>query len=108
MLARCGATVTPVPTAQQALDALDGGPFDVLVSDIAMPGRDGFWLVRQVRDRGLDPRTLPAVALTAYARAEERRGILLAGFQIHLPKPVDHDDLCAIVASLCGRINSSC
>jgi PAS domain S-box-containing protein len=110
VLERCGARVDVTASAQQALARLDGdgGGFDALVSDIAMPGRDGFWLVREVRERGLDSRKLPAVALTAYARPEERRGILLAGFQIHLPKPVDHDDLCAAVASLCGRTNTSC
>ena len=110
VLEQCGARVVAAASAQQALDSLDGDGdgFDALVSDIAMPGRDGFWLVREVRERGLDPRRLPAVALTAYARPEERRGILLAGFQIHLPKPVDHDDLCAAVASLCGRTNTRC
>ncbi|HEX6201478.1 MAG TPA: ATP-binding protein [Thermoanaerobaculia bacterium] len=112
VLEGCGARVTAVASAQLALDALagdgDGAPYDALVSDIAMPGRDGFWLIREVRERGLDSRTLPAIALTAYARPEERRGILLAGFQIHLPKPVDHDDLCAAVASLCGRTNRAC
>ena len=134
VLETCGATVTAAASAHQALAHLDGGGagrgaepgnggdsgdgsgapdadglrFDVLVSDIAMPGRDGFWFIREVRERGLDSRRLPAVALTAYARPEERRGILLAGFQIHLPKPVDYDDLCAAVASLCGRTNTSC
>jgi CheY-like chemotaxis protein len=117
VLETCGATVTATASAHQALACLDGGGggepeaatprFDVVVSDIAMPGRDGFWLIREVRERGLDSRGLPAVALTAYARPEERRRILLAGFQIHLPKPVDYDDLCAAVASLCGRTNAS-
>jgi PAS domain S-box-containing protein len=111
VLESCGATVTTAASAQQALDSLagdggQGGPFDALVSDIAMPGRDGFWFIREVRERGLDSRRLPAIALTAYARPEERRGILLAGFQIHLPKPVDPEDLCAAVASLCGRTTS--
>jgi signal transduction histidine kinase/FixJ family two-component response regulator len=129
VLETCGATVTAAASAQQGLAYLDGGRsgddaassgdaavspdaatprFDVLVSDIAMPGRDGFWFIRAVREHGLDSRKLPAVALTAYARPEERRSILLAGFQIHLPKPVDDDDLCAAVASLCGRTNTSC
>ncbi|HEX2163179.1 MAG TPA: response regulator, partial [Thermoanaerobaculia bacterium] len=108
VLESCGATVVATASAHQALAALDGRRFDAVVSDIAMPGRDGFWLIREVRERGLDSRELPAVALTAYARPEERRGILLAGFQIHLPKPVDHDDLCAAVASLCGRTQTRC
>jgi len=120
VLENCGAGVTAAASAHEALachdgtgpaadaDGADGARFDVLVSDIAMPGRDGFWFIREVRERGLDSRRLPAVALTAYARPEERRGILLAGFQIHLPKPVDYEDLCAAVASLCGRTNTSC
>ena len=67
-----------------------------------MPGEDGYWLVEQVRR---DPALadLPAIALTAYARAEDRARSLEAGFQIHLTKPLDADELSAAVASLVTR-----
>jgi CheY-like chemotaxis protein len=64
---------------------------------------DGFDLIRAVRSRGHTPRDLPAVALTAFAQKEDQRRALLAGFQVHVPKPVDPADLLAVVASLAGR-----
>jgi hypothetical protein len=74
---------------------------DVLLSDIGMPGEDGYELIRRVRelppDRG--GRT-PAAALTAFARGEDRRRALRAGFQMHLAKPVEIQELAAVVASL--------
>lgn len=79
-------------------------PFDVLVSDVGMPGEDGFSLIRRIR--GLEERDgsfLPAIALTAYADAKNRINALLAGFQVHLAKPVDPMELVATVASLKGR-----
>ncbi len=75
---------------------------EVLVSDIGMPERDGYDLIRQVRSRH-SSYDLPAAALTAFARAEDRRRALLAGFQTHLAKPVDPAELVAVVASLAGR-----
>ena len=78
---------------------------DVLVSDIGMPEEDGFALIRQVRALapGQGGRT-PALALTAYARTEDRHNIILAGFQMHLAKPVEVAELLASVASLAGRV----
>jgi CheY-like chemotaxis protein len=74
---------------------------DVLISDIGMPGEDGYSLIRKVR--ALPSQSggrIPAVALTAYARAEDRIKALAAGFQMHAPKPVEPAELAAIVASL--------
>jgi CheY-like chemotaxis protein len=74
---------------------------DVLLSDIAMPGEDGYALIRQVRAMGADRGgRIPAAALTAYATSEDRRKALLAGYNEHLPKPVDPSRLIAAVASL--------
>ena len=74
---------------------------DVIVSDIGMPGEDGYDLIKKVRalpdDRG---GATPAAALTAYARAEDRRRALNAGYSIHVPKPVEPAELVAVVASL--------
>jgi CheY-like chemotaxis protein len=77
---------------------------DVLVSDIEMPGQDGYTLIRKVR--ALDPELggkTPAVALTAFSRPEDRIRSLGAGFNIHVSKPVDPGELTAIIASLAGR-----
>ena len=76
----------------------------VLVSDIGMPGVDGYTLIRKVR--ALTPEQggkVPALALTAYARAEDRKKALLAGFQLHVPKPIDAGELAVAIARLAGR-----
>jgi len=76
----------------------------VLVSDLAMPDEDGFSLIRKVRSRDTGRGgAVPAAALTAYARTEDRVRALAAGFQKHLPKPIDPSELIAAVASLAGR-----
>ena len=77
-----------------------GSPADVLVLDIEMPGEDGYSLVRSLREAGA--RT-PAIALTAYGRAEDRKRALASGFDLHLPKPVDPGELTIAIASLAGR-----
>ena len=103
VLGRCGAEVKVSCSAQQAYDALDWEP-DVLVSDIGMPGEDGYELISKVRRRGLERgRQIPAIALTAYARDEDRLRALSAGYQIHLPKPVEPGQLIAAVANLARR-----
>ena len=102
-----GAEVIAVASVKQALTiietATDRSP-DVLVSDIGMPDEDGYSLIRKLRQleaqRG---GKLPAIALTAYAGSDDRRQALLAGFQMHLTKPVDAAELVAVVASLTGR-----
>ena len=75
----------------------------VLVSDLGMPTQDGFQLIREVRARGYSFQKLPAIALTAFARTEDRQKALMAGFQLHLVKPVDPAELSAAIAALVGR-----
>jgi signal transduction histidine kinase/CheY-like chemotaxis protein len=102
-----GADVIAVASVKQALTiietATDRSP-DVLVSDIGMPDEDGYSLISKLRQleaqRG---GKLPVIALTAYAGSDDRRQALLAGFQMHLTKPVDAAELVAVVASLTGR-----
>jgi CheY-like chemotaxis protein len=93
-----GAEVMTVFSASEAIRALDQSEFDVLVSDIEMPGEDGYSLIRRIRDRTDAARYLPAVALTAYARVEDRTRALLEGFNSHLAKPAHPAELAAIVA----------
>ena len=114
LLEQCGADVTSFDAAAQALDALRGAPpecpFDVLVSDIAMPGQDGYELIRQVRAMEQEcgaPRPLAAAALTAYARDADRGVALEAGFQTHLPKPVEPQALVQAVAALAASDGGS-
>jgi two-component system CheB/CheR fusion protein len=104
ILAQCGAEVTVAPTARAALEALEHAAFDVLVSDIAMPGDDGYDLIRHVRarDAGRGGR-IPALALTAYARIENRTAAISAGYQQHAAKPIEPAELAAAVATLAGR-----
>ncbi|WP_292711565.1 MULTISPECIES: ATP-binding protein [unclassified Nostoc] len=99
VLGQYGAQVIAAASANDALLALQQFHPHILVSDIGMPQEDGYALIRQVRalptDRG---GRIPAVALTAYARAEDRTQALLAGFQLHVPKPVNPAELAAVVA----------
>ena len=101
----CGAEVITATSVNEALEALDRLHPDALISDIAMPDRDGYDLIREVRSREPDQGGLiPAVAVTAYTRAEDRVRALAAGFQMHVAKPIDPDELIAVVASLTGHI----
>ncbi|NTU85881.1 MAG: response regulator, partial [Chloroflexales bacterium] len=101
LLAACGAVVQLCRTAREALATLRTWRPDVLVSDVAMPGEDGYWLIREVRALAPeDGGATPAVALTAYVRVEDRMRVLAAGFQQYLPKPVDQAELQDVVASL--------
>jgi len=104
LLSRSGARVAIASSVPEALAALERSRPDVLVADIGMPGEDGYSLIRQVRTREIGRKdSLPAVALTAYARPEDRERALAAGFQEHLPKPVDAAELTAVLAGLAGR-----
>ena len=77
---------------------------DILVSDLGMPGEDGYSLIRKVRALSAEQGgKIPAVALTAYARTEDRLKVLRSGFQIHLTKPVEPIELVTVIASLCKR-----
>jgi CheY-like chemotaxis protein len=101
VLGRCGATVVAVESTAAALAALDRCRPDVLLSDIEMPGEDGYSLIRKVRERPSERGgDIPAAALTAYARPEDRLQSLRAGFHRHVPKPVQPDELAELVASL--------
>ena len=103
VLSARGAAVVTVASAGEALGALGRETFDVLVSDIGMPGEDGYELIRRVRALGPGRGSVPAAALTAYARDDDRIRALLAGFQIHIPKPVNPAELAAVIATLAGR-----
>jgi CheY-like chemotaxis protein/anti-sigma regulatory factor (Ser/Thr protein kinase) len=99
-----GAQVEVASSAAAALAALPDARPHILVSDVEMPGQDGYELIRQVRLLpGEAGGKVPAAALTAYARPEDRMRALMAGFQIHVPKPVQPAELVAVVASLAGR-----
>ena len=105
VLEKCGARVTAVDSAAEAFQKIQELRPDLLISDIGMPGEDGYSLIRKVR--ALPPERgghIPAAALTAYARVEDRMRVLRSGFQIHIPKPVEPAELVAVVASLSGRL----
>jgi signal transduction histidine kinase/AmiR/NasT family two-component response regulator len=98
------ALVQTAASAASALVYLRDHEVDVVISDLAMPGEDGYTLLRHVRASDLSRvRTLPVVALTAYARADDRSRALAAGFQAFISKPVDLDELIATIAHVSGR-----
>ena len=104
MLTNSGAQVKTAVSVAAALDVLESWPADVLVSDIEMPGEDGYELLRRIRAKERGGRTrLPALALTAYGRPEDRRRTLAAGYNLHLAKPIDPSELVLAVANLVGR-----
>ena len=101
ILSQDGAKVTAVGSAEEALAALQGERPDVLLSDLAMPGKGGYWLIGQVR--ALPPErggVTPAAALTAFSGPEHRASVLRAGFQLHVEKPIGLDALVEVVAIL--------
>ena len=101
MLEHYGATVTAVPSADEALETLVRERPDVLVSDLAMPDKGGYWLIGKVR--ALRPErggATPAAALTGFTGPEHRASILRAGFQYHIEKPVALEKLAGVVALL--------
>jgi signal transduction histidine kinase/ActR/RegA family two-component response regulator len=103
-LQRCNGVVFTASSAADAYNVLRRERVDVLLADIAMPGEDGYTLIRRVRE-GVVPESasIPAAAITAFAREEDRLLAVRAGFQMHLAKPVDPDCLVAAVASLARR-----
>ena len=101
ILKQSGAEAKAVGSVGEALEALENFKPDVLVSDIGMPGEDGYTLIRKIRQ--LEPETggrIPAVALTGYARVEDYRAALAAGFQLHVAKPIRAAELIAVIVSL--------
>ena len=103
----CNATVTTASSVPEAMTALLAETPDVLISDIGMPGEDGFGLIRRIRALPDGCSTVPAIALTAYARVEDRIRSIHAGYQLHLSKPVEPVELVAMVRSLVRRPSSS-
>jgi PAS domain S-box-containing protein len=104
ILGEAGAEIATAASSREALERIEQWKPDILISDIGMPGESGYDLMRRVRalpaDRG--GRT-PAIALTAYARTQDRLKILSAGFQMHVPKPIEPIELATVVASLAKR-----
>jgi PAS domain S-box-containing protein len=99
----CGATVMTAASVPEALAALSRFKPHILVSDIGMPEEDGYSLIRKVRALGEEEGgKIPAIALTAYAREEDRMRALLAGFQVHVAKPVNPAELIAVVGGFAG------
>jgi PAS domain S-box-containing protein len=104
VLERCGAEVKTCASSAEALEALGQFKADILVSDIGMPGEDGYVLMEKVRSlEAAHGGRIPAVALTAYARVEDRMRALGAGYNMHVPKPVEPAELAMVIASLTGR-----
>jgi len=106
-LSGCGADVVAVSSADDAITSLEEGPPDLLISDIAMPGKSGYDLIREVRS--LSPEQggeIPAVALTAYAAREDVDQALRAGFDVHIAKPVEMRELARRAADLIGDSRS--
>lgn len=104
VLEQGGATVTAVGSAEAALARLQADRPHVLVSDLSMPGKGGYWLIGQVR--ALSPEcggATPAIALTAYAGPEHRASVLRAGFQSHVEKPVGVRNLAGVIAGLARK-----
>ena len=99
-LVECDALPAVAPSAAEAQKLLLTFQPDVIVSDIGLPQKDGYEFIRDVRKQGL---TTPAVALSAYARAEDRIRSAQTGYQTHLAKPVEPAELLAVIASLAGR-----
>jgi CheY-like chemotaxis protein len=101
VLEHCGAIVQSAASTSQALLSIEERPPDVLISDIGMPGEDGYSLIRRVRKLALEKGgATPAASLTAYAGIEDRRRAMMAGFNMHLPKPVEAAELIAVVTNL--------
>jgi signal transduction histidine kinase/ActR/RegA family two-component response regulator len=97
------AEVRTAGSANEALEALVGSRPDVIISDIGMPGVDGYEFMRQVRRRASEHGgRVPAIALTAFARSEDRTRALMAGYQMHIAKPIEPHELVASVASFVG------
>jgi CheY-like chemotaxis protein len=104
ILEAAGASVTTADSARQALSLIDASPPDVLLADVGMPKMSGFELITEIRrSPNARVRDMPAAALTAYARSEDRAHALRSGFQLHLAKPIDPGELMEAIASLAKR-----
>ncbi|MEP6777020.1 MAG: ATP-binding protein [Chthoniobacterales bacterium] len=104
ILSSAGAVVQTASSGAEALEAMKTAQPHVLISDIGMPGEDGYAVIRKVRALdGNDGGNIPAIALTAFARSDDRRRAIMSGFQMHMAKPVEPAELVAMVASLASR-----
>jgi CheY-like chemotaxis protein len=107
-LEKSGAEVRAVASAAEALEVLKRWQPSVLVADIGMPEEDGYTLIQKIRTQELGGLArIPAVALTAYAQAEDCRQALSAGYQVHVPKPVEPAELIAVIADLARHSSES-
>ena len=107
VLESCGAEISTASSAANALETLKREKFDVLISDIGMPDEDGFALISKIKKLPIEQGgNVPAIALTAYARSEDRIRAIRSGFQMHIAKPVEPSELVAVVANLAGRTNN--
>ena len=105
ILSEAGAEVITASGARQAFELVAQRKPDALISDISMPGEDGYELIRKVRTLTAEQGgQVPAIALTAYARTQDRLKVLSAGYQMHVPKPVEPVELATVVASLTKRL----
>jgi CheY-like chemotaxis protein len=105
----CGAKVFLAASVRTALEVLATDDVDLLLADIAMPGQDGYDLIREIRSMGSDRVSgIPAAAVTAHARDDERDRALAAGFQMHLAKPVQPAALARVVATLASEKGTAC
>jgi len=103
-LAQHGAKVRAAASAAEALETMRQWRPDLLISDIGMPDEDGYALIRKVRQLGPEGGgDVPAIALTSFAQAQDRARALNAGFQLHVPKPVDTSELLTAVANVFAR-----
>jgi CheY-like chemotaxis protein len=108
VLTQAGASIKEAASVGEALQILKLARPDAMVSDISLPDEDGYGLIRQIRQFEAEHEGfLPAVALTGYARAEDRARILAAGFQAHVPKPVDAVELTAAIATITHHLPDS-
>jgi PAS domain S-box-containing protein len=108
VLEDCSARVLTAASADEALPLVESARPDVLISDIGMPVADGYELLRRVRELGpTRGGRVPAIALTAFARSEDRTRALRSGFMVHVSKPVDPSELVATVAAVAGRVSQS-
>ena len=101
----CGMKVDLAGSAEEALTHLTSNSPDVIISDIGMPEHDGYYLIRNIRTLdSADKRSIPAIALTAFTRNEDRTRALVEGFNLHMPKPVEPSVLVRAVADLAVRL----
>jgi len=103
ILTDLGAVVESARSGEEALRYLESHTPDIIISDIGMPGMDGYQFMRRMRAGEAKERRLPALALTAFARPDDRKHAILAGYQAHLAKPFDVAELAIVVAGLVGR-----